>query len=112
MAYLVSKYQSLSYQDTCDIPVAPVKVVPNGSLSSRDIFTLYSKGVDVPHLQHLREDASPVGYYPSDPLEALQLANDYVTQKSTVETSTPQSSTTTPLVSQSSSDSNSSAEIS
>lgn len=59
----------------------PVAVVPNASLSPRDTFAMYQRGIDVPRLGGaVREPKKHDSYYPTDPMEALQLANEYASK--------------------------------
>lgn len=59
----------------------PVAVVPNASLSPRETFAMYQRGIDVPRLGGaVREACNHDGYYPTDPMEALQLANEFASK--------------------------------
>lgn len=60
-------------------PSAPCATVPNAAVSPRDIFNLYQKGVNVPSLQAVSEP-SREGHFitPTDPMQALQLANEFM----------------------------------
>lgn len=79
MDYLASKFQNLVTPETSyPFESAPCAVVPNASVSTREIFNLYSRGVEVPHLNHQNEPVIHGGHYPTDPMEALQCAQDYI----------------------------------
>lgn len=97
MVYLVSKFEKLVPAEV-DFPFgsAPCAVVPNASVSSREIFNLYSKGVEVPHLNHQNEPVIHGGYYPTDPMEALQLANDSIAALPPAGSTEPQTGSTEP----------------
>lgn len=97
MDYLVSKFIDNSTPERPFIfPSAPCAVVPNASLSPREIFDMYQKGVDVPHLNHQNEPVVHGGYYPTDPMEALQLAHDYMAALPPAGSTEPQTSPVEP----------------
>lgn len=59
-------------------------VVPNASLSPRQVFNLYARGESLPSIGNAVDEGSELvpQYQPRDRMEALQLSMDYQRQQS------------------------------